>query len=183
VPLRAPDRYLRVRHSVSMYRARELALLAALAACASCGRSGHTSAPSVTTSRPLAGSQAADAACNGPGRQAVGSGAVLRAAFQSTALAIARWQQTGSTNPGTGPRPPRREPPFPAVNGTDQTAFVCYFDGEFPASAPPPGPGQTVPPEYNRARVFIDSSGTAVVDAYGRTSGYGSIPIDPPPPK
>jgi len=182
------------RHSVSMYRARELAVLAALIACASCGRGGHpasestTISPSHSTTKslPSAESPAAEAACNGPGsRQLVGADAVLRGAFQSSGPNIVRWEASGEIyGPvGTGPPPPRAESRFARAHATDQTVFVCYFDGEFTASHPMPPGAETVPPQYNRAMVYVSSSGSA--DFYGigyhDTEGYPDMAIEAPP--
>jgi len=168
-------------------RVRVVALLAILLVCASCGRGNQPSASSPSTSRLASSSGAAIAACNGPGpRQLVGADAVLRGAFQSSGPSIVHWQLSGygrAGTTGTGPPVPIAETQFAAAHATDQIVFVCYFDGEFEGSIPPPQGTQTIPPRYNRARVFVSASGSAAFDAIGRhdTAGYPDMAIEAPP--
>ncbi|MBV8295971.1 MAG: hypothetical protein JO085_03970 [Acidimicrobiia bacterium] len=162
-------------------------LLAMLLACISCGGSNQSATSSPSTSLLTSNAEAAVTACNGSGpRGLVGSGAVLRGAFQSTGRSIVRWQLSGygkAGTTGTGPPVPIAESQFASAHATDQTVFVCYFDGGFIGSMPPPMGTETIPPQYNRARVFVSSSGSPTFDALGRhdTAGYPDMAVEAPP--
>ena len=73
----------------------------------------------------------------------VGQSVTVAAAFESTAAAVARWQEAPPATPG-GPQLVssgwRAHPP-------DEPVAVCYLDGDFGLGRrPPPGPGVTPSP-------------------------------------
>jgi hypothetical protein len=74
----------------------------------------------------------------------------VAAAFDSTAAAVARWQET--PEPTAGPLvtagPPWRDHP------ADEPVAVCYLDGDFGTpKGGPPGPGASATPMPNWSRV------------------------------
>lgn len=80
----------------------------------------------------------------------VGQNVSVTAAFESTAAAVARWQEAPPATPG-GPQ---------LVNSgwrahpADEPVAVCYLDGDFGLGRrPPPGPGVTASPLPNWDRV------------------------------
>ena len=130
-------------------------------------------------------SQAAVPACDRAGRRQAGRDAVLQGAFESNGPAVKRWQLTayGRLGQDTNPPPPYTESQFVTAHENDPRLFVCYFDGDFPASRPPPPEGAEPPPDFNRARVFVSPSGDAALDAagYHDTRGYRELAVEPPP--
>lgn len=96
----------------------------------------------------------------------------LVGAFTSTAGAVADW--TENTN---YPDAPRATSPWRALPPSAM-AYVCYFDGQFAITRPPPPPGSTEPPMADRAVILIDANGAQVPP--GKSGPSQSIPLLPP---
>ena len=113
-------------------------------------RGGPTSAPSSSSSL-VVGDVDAIAPCAAAGN---GPASNLVAAFVSTAGEIADWTENRSI------------PGAPSITSTwrslppTEVGYVCYFDGSFPVSRPPPPPGATGQPLPSRALIFVDATGS-----------------------
>jgi hypothetical protein len=125
-------------------------------------RSGVGAAPTAAT-----GDAVALAACTGK----LGN-AQLAGAFTSTAAVVADWTE----NVGY-PEAPSAKSPWRAYPA-DAPAYVCYFDGSFPVTLDPPGPGATNAPMPDRAVIFVDANGRTVAPAKFGSSKV--IPLSPP---
>lgn len=141
--------------------------------------SGSSPTPTQTaasTPPPSSDSSQATEFCERYGKEVAGDSAALRAAFESKAGALRRWQENRH-----GPSGPVAVSDFIATRTAERKIFVCYFDGEFATPAP-----QGAPP-HNRIRVFVDDSGEAALDAAGyhdtpnQGPGRGEMPLERPP--
>jgi len=99
-------------------------------------------------------------------------GAELVGAFASDAATVANWTENVAYSDAPHPVTAWRSLPPSTV------AYICYFDGSFAISQPPPRPGTTLPPLPDRAVILLDGSGTQLPPAkYGSSQ---SIPVAPP---
>jgi hypothetical protein len=95
------------------------------------------------------GDSSARAACDGK----LGS-ARLVGAFESTAAAVASWVENASY-----PDAPQMVASSWRALVPTAAAYVCYFDGLFATSQPPPAPGASQRPLPDRALILLDSNG------------------------
>jgi hypothetical protein len=143
-------------------------LVLVLATLTSCG----SPAPA-----PPHDSQAGLAACNGPGRHGYSS-SFLRREFDSTGPRLVHWQLTRN-----GPTGPRAVSQFVSAHAKDARVYVCYFDGDYACSQPPPQPPATPGPGYNRVLILVSLSGDAQLDSCGyhntpgRGPGHGELQL------
>ena len=79
----------------------------------------------------------------------------LVAAYESTAGTLRRWSLGGDRFTG-----PMAEPQFLQGRSDVEAMAVCYLDGTIPAPMPPPVPGASTPPLYNRAVLLVDAKGS-----------------------
>jgi hypothetical protein len=83
--------------------------------------------------------------------------AALIAAFASTADEIASWIE----NSAYPDAPQNRDSVFRTQYAPSAPIYVCYYAGRWSPPVAPPGPGLTAEPLiYDRARYFVDASGT-----------------------
>ncbi len=86
----------------------------------------------------------------------------LVAAFESTALEIAAWQESGlipgGSHAGAGQSPVRSYPPAERIAS-------CYFDGTFTFRGPLPE-GAT-PPVFERMLLLVDGAGQIIQESGG----------------
>lgn len=126
-----------------------------------------TPLPTPLTSPGPVGDAAALSICAGK----LGS-ARLVGAFTSDSATVAAWTENVAYPDAPHPITAWRSMPPSAV------AYVCYFDGSFAISQPPPRPGTTLPPLPDRAVILLDADGTQVSPAkYGSSQ---SIPVARP---
>jgi hypothetical protein len=95
-------------------------------------------------------------------RRLAGDPVQLVAAFESTSLEIAAWQESGLVpgggRAGAGQSPLRSYPPA-------QSIASCYFDGTFTFRGPLPQ-GAT-PPVFERMLFLVDGAGQIIQEAGG----------------
>ena len=79
------------------------------------------------------------------------------AAFDTTAGTLRRWHAVKAS---AVPQPvPVPEVQFLQGRPPSEPISACYFDGFIPAPMPPPSPGGTQMPEYDRGVFLVDTSG------------------------
>jgi len=126
---------------------------------------GHAADPSAA---PLTQQATPQARCEAVQAQRLaGDQVTLVASFESTALEIAAWQESGripgGSHAGIGQSPLRSFPP-------GETIASCYFDGTFTFRWPLPQ-GAT-PPVFERMLFLVDGTGQIIQEAGGTKKLY-----------
>lgn len=154
-----------------------------LVACGGGDTPTATPAPSFSVATGL--SSTAVHTCTTTGKAFVdqeGQPQLLSGAYQSTAVAVAQWQQNRS-----GPNGPHATSGFIASLPPTEQVDVCYFDGTFTGipKGPPPAPGVSpAPADYTRVIVEVSANHGSELDGagYARSpgAGYSSLAITGP---
>ena len=135
-------------------------------ALAAAGPTTSPRVPVIGGGAPI-GDIAAWVACDGK----LGS-ARLVAGFESTAGVVADWVENVAY-----PDAPRGLSAWRQL-ASNAPAYVCYFDGQFAVTRPPPPPGATEGPPFDRAMILLDGSGATILPSkYGPSN---AIPLARP---
>jgi hypothetical protein len=136
-----------------------LRLLIAAVFLAACGSPADPSSEPVSPAQhatPLVRCEAVQA------RRLAGDPVTLVAAFESTALELAAWHESGlmpgGGHAGAGQSPLRSHPP-------DESIASCYFDGSFTYRGTLPHRG--TPPVFERMLFLVDGTGDLLEELGG----------------
>jgi len=142
-----------------------MSILGAIALLTSCGGS---KAETLTTVGSVAQPPSVSSRCEALLQSRLaGDQVTLVAAYESTAMEIALWMESGKIpgggRAGLGQAPTRSLPPSESIAS-------CYFDGSFTYRGHPPQGG--VPPRFERMLFLLDGAGLEVAEMGGTRQLY-----------